>query len=313
MGTDGQEGYSVGWGCFGLTGLDSLFGRVEGGLVDVAGPHAYWLGGGGGAVTSVTSAMMVVQLSEALWARMEAALERVKLESRVDVYDMDLINQEFFKPGRGWDGGGDGDNGLVLPGEFCTLNSHWEVGEVPAWSRFRQDHIRWPREGWRALGQDRAVRGEQKGKQGRGPSLGSMVVESGAEGHRSRDEEAKRNGTLTHRMGKGDVLRYDPGLVDPLTSIFHNDVYVLHFMALGKPWSFTMQGVHQMRPDAHPLFAEQFLLWRRAAKYVCPPLPLDEKGGNEVVGKKYNYGDEGGEGGDWHAAEAVTERLLDDV
>ncbi|KAK5273380.1 hypothetical protein LTR40_013819, partial [Exophiala xenobiotica] len=98
---------------------------------------------------------------------------------------------------------------------------------------------------------------------------------SGAQGQRSRDEEeeAKRNGngTLTdgHRTqtGKGDasVLRYDPALVDPLTSIFNNDVYVLHFTALGKPWSFTVQGVHRMRPDAHPLFAEQFLLWRRAA------------------------------------------------
>lgn len=289
-----------------LRGLDSLFGRVEEG-VDVAAPHAYWLGGGD-VVSGVTSAMMMVHVSEGLWARMEAALERVKLESRVDVYDMDLINQEFFKPG----GDGEGDRGLVLPGEFCTLNSHWEVGEVPAWSRFRQDHIRWPPEERKALGQDRAVRKDQEGKQGRGPSLESMV-ESGPGGQQTRHREAKRNGTSTHQEGHGDVLRYDPGLVDPLTSIFHNDVYVLHFTALGKPWSVTVQNVHQMRPDAHPLFAEQFLLWRRAAKYVCPPLALDEKGGNEVVGKKYNYGDEGGEGGSGYMAEAATGRFLDDV
>nr|KAK5446121.1 hypothetical protein LTR18_004040 [Exophiala xenobiotica] len=349
-----------------LRSLDSLFGRVEleletgqhGGVdsdvdvdVDVAAPHAYWLGG---PVLGVTSAMMMVRLSEGLWARMEAMLEGVRLESRVDVYDMDLINQEFFGAG-GPDGDGDGDgegkgdrnghghghDGLVLPGEFCTLNSHWEVGEVPAWSRFRQDHIRWPPEGRRALSigrRDRAVRKleEQDGKQGRRLSLRSMLESrsrSGAQGQRSRDEEeeAKRNGngTLTdgHRTQPGElkgdasVLRYDPALVDPLTSIFHNDVYVLHFTALGKPWSFTVQSVHRMRPDAHPLFAEQFLLWRRAAKYVCPALGLDERGGNEVVGKKWNYGDEGGEGAGYGYGygygyippEPVTGRFLDDV
>jgi hypothetical protein len=326
-----------------LRNLDSLFGRVElleqgHGGVNVAAPHAYWLGG---PVLGVTSAMMVVRLSEGLWARMEAVLEGVRLESRVDVYDMDLINQEFFKPG-GPDGDGDGEgkgdrhghDGLVLPGEFCTLNSHWEVGEVPAWSRFRRDHIRWPPEGRRALSigrQDRGVRKleEQDGKQGRRLSLRSMLESrsrSGARGQQSRDEEdeneeAKRNGTLTdgHRTqpGKGDasVLRYDPALVDPLTSIFHNDVYVLHFTALGKPWSFTVKGVRRMRPDAHPMFAEQFLLWRRAAKYVCPALGLDERGGNEVVGKKWNYGDEGGEGAGYGyiSPEPVTGRFLDDV
>jgi hypothetical protein len=45
---------------------------------------------------------------------------------------------------------------------------------------------------------------------------------------------------------------------------------VLHFFALGKPWTFTMERVHQERPDAHPLFAEQFLLWRTTAAAFCP-------------------------------------------
>jgi hypothetical protein len=167
---------------------------------------------------------------------------------------------------------------------------------------------------------------ERDGKQGRRLSLRSMLESrsrSGARGQQPRDEGAKRNGngTLTDsrrtQTGNGDanVLRYDPALVDPLTSIFHNDVYVLHFTALGKPWSFTVQGVHRMRPDAHPLFAEQFLLWRRAAKYVCPALGLDGRGGNEVVGKKWNGGDEGEEGAGYGyiLPEPVTGRFLDDV
>lgn len=45
---------------------------------------------------------------------------------------------------------------------------------------------------------------------------------------------------------------------------------VLHFSALGKPWSFSFEQVHQERPEAHPLFAEQFLTWRTAAAESCP-------------------------------------------
>jgi hypothetical protein len=45
---------------------------------------------------------------------------------------------------------------------------------------------------------------------------------------------------------------------------------VLHFFALGKPWSYTIEQVHQEKPDAHPLFAEQFLTWRTTAAELCP-------------------------------------------
>jgi len=63
---------------------------------------------------------------------------------------------------------------------------------------------------------------------------------------------------------------YDPVVIDPLTSIFNEDVYILHFTALGKPWSYTVEGVMRQRPKAHPLFAQQFLLWHVAARHVCP-------------------------------------------
>ncbi|KAI1612419.1 nucleotide-diphospho-sugar transferase [Exophiala viscosa] len=89
---------------------------------------------------------------------------------------------------------------------------------------------------------------------------------------------------------KQESAVYDAGVIDPLTSIFHDDVYSLHFTALGKPWSFTVRSVHKLRPKAHPLFAEQFLLWRTAAKHVCPALRAEEKGALDVVGKKYFYG-----------------------
>jgi hypothetical protein len=45
---------------------------------------------------------------------------------------------------------------------------------------------------------------------------------------------------------------------------------VLHFFALGKPWSYSIEQVRQERPEAHPLFMEQFLTWRTTAQEVCP-------------------------------------------
>ncbi|KAK4939591.1 hypothetical protein LTR10_020197 [Elasticomyces elasticus] len=87
-----------------------------------------------------------------------------------------------------------------------------------------------------------------------------------------------------------DSAVYDAGIIDPLTSIFYDDVYMLRFTALGKPWSYTVRSVHKLRPKAHPLFAEQFLLWRTAAKHVCPALGAEENGALDVVGKRYFYG-----------------------
>lgn len=45
---------------------------------------------------------------------------------------------------------------------------------------------------------------------------------------------------------------------------------VLHFYALGKPWTVSADRVAEERPGAHPLMAEQFDTWRRTASEVCP-------------------------------------------
>ncbi|KAF2485798.1 hypothetical protein BDY17DRAFT_309097 [Neohortaea acidophila] len=45
---------------------------------------------------------------------------------------------------------------------------------------------------------------------------------------------------------------------------------VIHFTALGKPWTWAGYEVQQERPSAHPLMAEQFEIWRAAAARVCP-------------------------------------------
>lgn len=53
------------------------------------------------------------------------------------------------------------------------------------------------------------------------------------------------------------------------------EVPVLHFFGLGKPWSYTLEAVRLQRPGSHPLFAEQFKIWRETALQICPPGVLE--------------------------------------
>ncbi|KIW10912.1 hypothetical protein PV08_10211 [Exophiala spinifera] len=327
-----------------LRSLDNLFGLVGGdfdadaGVVDVAAPHAYWLeqgqhrqqqhrqqeqqqqqqqqqhkqqhqqtnamdGGRGTKRKGVTSAVMVLRLSDVLWERTENALDRVRRGDRVEVYDMDLINEEFFGAGLGGagdDGGGGGGGGTVLPGAYCTLNSHWEVQEVPAWSRFSDEGYSRP-----------PLKKTENSSSGGG----------GGGGVGNADRTHRSNSTTITAASDGAAAGTADGrglVEDPLTSLFYGEAHILHFTALGKPWSVTVQSVHQARPEAHPLFAEQFLLWRRAAKYVCPALGVGETGWNEIVGKRYTHPGEAvaegdGSAGPDVAASPVTDRFLDDI
>lgn len=93
--------------------LDHLFALPA---ADVAAPLMYW-GGKDGGPAGVTSALMVATLSESLWAIVDGALRAV----RADEYDMDIINRVLHR------------RLMVLPGRYCTLNSHWEAWDTPGW------------------------------------------------------------------------------------------------------------------------------------------------------------------------------------
>ncbi|KAH0163018.1 hypothetical protein KCU67_g5721, partial [Aureobasidium melanogenum] len=49
----------------------------------------------------------------------------------------------------------------------------------------------------------------------------------------------------------------------------YDQVSVLHFTAMGKPWGVNRNILSERRPGAHPLFAEQFMAWRKVAKEIC--------------------------------------------
>ncbi|KAI6827083.1 hypothetical protein KC340_g9381 [Hortaea werneckii] len=63
----------------------------------------------------------------------------------------------------------------------------------------------------------------------------------------------------------------------PPTHPFTQELYnlqdaaaVIHFTAQGKPWTRPVQLIKAARPDAHPVLAAQFELWRDTAERVCP-------------------------------------------
>jgi hypothetical protein len=104
---------------------------------------------------------------------------------------------------------------------------------------------------------------------------------------------------LSAPISAGTFTTYDPAVIDPLTSIFNEEVYILHFTALGKPWSYTVQSVRKRRPKAHPLFAQQFLLWRMAARQVCPVLDIHGIEVHQLGGKRWWVTEDGELPSDW--------------
>lgn len=43
----------------------------------------------------------------------------------------------------------------------------------------------------------------------------------------------------------------------------YSRVSVVHFSALGKPWSYSLKQVRRLRPRAHPIFYELWEMWRK--------------------------------------------------
>lgn len=133
----------------------------------------------------MTTTLIVASLSDELWGIVDAAMHRI---SR-DEYDMDLVNRVFKK------------RLMVLPGRYCTLNSHWEVVDLPGWF---------------------------------GGGIKTRLAET-----------------------PEDMVR------------LYETAEILHFTAMGKPWDVDPDDVPRARPDAHPLFREQFKIWKDTANAVC--------------------------------------------
>ncbi|KAL1304059.1 hypothetical protein AAFC00_000495 [Neodothiora populina] len=109
--------------------------------------------------------------------------------------------------------------------------------------------------------------------------------DSGSESLVTRDEseDEETNMAETKAIDTKVEFKFQPATLDEMQQrpFFHGlyslypAVSVLHFFGLGKPWSFTLDEVNNARPGAHPLFVEQFRVWRETALHVCPSGILD--------------------------------------
>lgn len=207
-----------------LQSLDHVFGLPE---VDIAAPRAYWQSEG------FTSAFILVSLSDRLWDKVSNSLFNIDH----DVFDMDLVNKLF------------GKTLLVLPGDYATLNSHWETNDIPSWWQGDEPmQTFFPRP----------------------PKPAPLYVVTNGTNHTlTRSDREKLARTSKENFERAKLKERRERLEDVLYQVV-KDVKVLHFTAVGKPWSYPASGIESIRPNAHPLLAEHFRSWRNAAREICP-------------------------------------------
>ena len=71
------------------------------------------------------------------------------------------------------------------------------------------------------------------------------------------------------QVWKDELKERGKRLSATLEDIYKN-VKVMHYTALAKPWQKYLEEVKKARPDAHPLFAKGFEVWRVKAAEICP-------------------------------------------
>ena len=243
-----------------LQSLDHVFSLPA---TDLAAPRAYWLSSSG-----FTSAFLLVSLSDRLWDRVDLGLKTIKHKT----FDMDLLNKMFA------------ETVMLLPGDYCTLNSQWETNSIPNW--------------WQGLEPPRDPSWRPSRKLPPTPDPPPIDIPSSLKGSLSTNETSQlseddelllkryQNATAERemkiRMAK-DVVEVvhkkqvqkeelkERGIrLSTVLEEVYNDVKVMHYTALAKPWSKFLREVEVDRPDAHPLFVKGFEMWRTKAAEICP-------------------------------------------
>ena len=199
---------------------------------------------------------------------MEFALQTIKH----DVFDMDLLNEMFR------------ETAMVLPGDYCTLNSQWETNSIPKWwqgSEPPRDPV-WkpsrklpPTPDPPPIEVPPSLKGPLSANNTRTLSEHDQVLLSEYRNatvkRELRIQAAKEAVEYVHKQQvlKDELKERGKRLSTTLEDVY-KDVKVMHYTALGKPWQRYLAEVEKARPDAHPLFAKGFEVWRVKAAEICP-------------------------------------------
>ncbi|KAJ9666299.1 hypothetical protein H2201_003487 [Coniosporium apollinis] len=276
-----------------VNSLDHVFELPE---VDLAAPRAYWI-----AKDFFSSTFMLINLSDRLWRRVEEGIKTIA----PDKYDMDLANQllgdtvmmlpgSYATPNSHWE---DWNMPKWFRPEAAndTAKASGPVGfgEVAAGEEKKKQGLKRrdappplfrDENGWHGVHSDNV------------PSTTGFIVSdaTATPWQASSHSLSSHAGDHLHssissvspsptsspsttpdpapaapldRLAPIDILSHP--LLGPLQSLT-TATHVLHFFALGKPWSYSLADVKAARPYAHPAFVEQWRTWRTAAREVCP-------------------------------------------
>lgn len=218
-----------------LKHFDDLFFDLP--RVDLAAARAYWLPPG---EAVFSSAFMMITLSDRLW-------EKVNQTLPLDEWpagdprgaDMDILNDEL------------GDTAMVLSGEYVTLNSHWEDWRLPNWLHPEDSPP-----------SNRTILDVV-------PNISDLMDKPPVKPLADLKARDTSQSPVAHLESPTPRFPEDSEMFQQLTQL-HEYASIIHFSALGKPWAYSAQEVKEERPDAHPLFAFQFGMWRKVASEVCP-------------------------------------------
>jgi len=171
------------------------------------------------------------------WERMKSELQA----PAIGTFDTDIVNAMFK------------NTALLLPGDYLTPNSHWETNEIPSW--------------WQGIAPSRDPDWQPSPFSPPGSQASSDSTSMNtAEWEEAEQRKAEmKTAHLQQQEVRERGLRLRRALRDA-----YGEVKVLHFTALGKPWTWSVDRVIETKPDANPLLAVQFGEWRQAAKVVCP-------------------------------------------
>ena len=207
-----------------LQSLDHVFDLPA---VDLAAPRAYWLDGG------FTSAFLLIALSDRLWNKVADGLRDIG----ANVFDMDLVNNLFKQ------------TLMILPGDYATLNSHFETNDLPTWWQGeeppRTKTLTYP------------------------PPLPPYPISNRTNPITAENERAQLEHERSQEIERINAEEKKGRFEEALTEVYAA-IKVLHFTAVGKPWSLSQNFVQESKPLAHGLLNEQFRIWNHAATELCP-------------------------------------------
>jgi hypothetical protein len=311
-----------------MQSLDHVFDLPE---VDLAAPRAYWL-----SKDFMTSAFMLITLSDRLWDRVDNALTNIEPHR----YDMDLVNDLL------------GDTVLMLPGEYVTLNGHWESWRLPDWYRPEvydqtDDDPMTPDDAWNTINTNEEPHGilekddqitpreeenaphtdgrkrvrrqlkalqtevekKPQGKEQDQASGEASTDDVSSTSHASKSSKLDSESTSSSNPSKSQPSDADNSKPEDedhqskapefrkipkdenhpnyqaLFTLYHNATKVLHFSAVGKPWSYDVESVEVKKPNGHPVLLEQFRYWRQLAMEVCPSIDYQTSNGRHYESK----------------------------